>query len=541
MTILALIAIAIPRVAAAQELRGTIIDSTSRRPVAGAVVMLMDSVRMMLGRGLSDERGEYRLLLTAAATRIRIVRLGFRAREVSLPADHATGGRVDVVMLAIPAMLDRVAVIASPKCAKRSDAEAALALLDQARSGLLATIVAREANPGTFKMLAFGRSMDGYSDRILKQAVRIDSSSATKSFYAVRTGADFVRLGFARDSNGVRNYLGPDAETLIDNDFALGYCFRVHDPVRERPHQVGLTFGAADRKKGRIDVDGTLWVDTAARALRDIEFSFVGTEPLLGAPTPGGHIWFREMPSGVVIIDRWFFRLIGAGSDTSYSHRSDQSIRTWYFARDAGGEVARVIWPDGRAWKASLGTLELHLVDRLGRPARNQIIRLRDTDYLASPNARGDLEIPDLLPGPYVVQAIDVESGVALDTDLSIVAIRDSVVRTALVAPAPDVFRKKACERTAPNRWIPVLVLIGQKAPAPGVEWEIGTRLGTEAEDVIASGHADEEGRFGFCSSLMKDRILDVRTRRNEATRQDIITSLVGTVNELKITLPPSP
>src|SRR6185369_9004350 len=111
-----------------------------------------------------------------------------------------------------------------------------------------------------------------------------------------------------------------------DDRFLLGYCIRIEDPDRRRPNQVGLGFSAADRKRGRVDIDGALWIDTVAKALRDFDFKFVGVERTRGAPTPSGRIWFREMPNGVVLIDHWFFTLIGEKRDTIYGRNGNPEV-----------------------------------------------------------------------------------------------------------------------------------------------------------------------------------------------------------------------
>ena len=173
-------------------------------------------------------------------------------------------------------LLEPVRVIGGANCSRRDDSEAAAALLQQARAGLLTTIVAREANPATLITALYERHLDGSGNRVLSQSVRRDSvSQSTVSFHASRTGTDFVRDGFRTDESVGAVYNGTDAEVLLDDGFAAGYCFQIAKPDRARPDQIGLGFAAADRKRGRIDIDGVLWIDTVARALRDIEYRYI--------------------------------------------------------------------------------------------------------------------------------------------------------------------------------------------------------------------------------------------------------------------------
>ena len=528
--------------ALAQELRGVVVDSTNRRPISGAVLVVLDSVGTTLARNITNERGLYRVELPQGARRLRALRIGYRLRELSLPLRTGDVTQVNVAMIAIPALLEPMRVSAAASCPRRSDAAAAYSLLEQARAGLLATIVAREAKPATLKLLMYERFMDGNSDRIERQRVQIDSSAArTVSFSAAGSASEFIEQGFQRDSADTRIFLGPDAEVLLDDGFLLGYCLRIQDPDRNRPNQVGLGFSAAERKTGRVDIDGALWIDTVARALRDFDFEFVGVERMRGAPTPSGRIWFREMPNGVVLIDRWFFTLVGAKPDTMYGRNGRSSIRYLYFARQSGGEVARAIWPDGLAWRGALGTVQLHVVDEKGNPASGLIVRLGDSDYIASPDARGDLEIPDVLPGPYPAIVIDsslASAGVALGTSLKVFAIRDSVIKATLVAPPPTAFQRKACSMIDGRRWVPVSV-VRERGPVSDARWDIGQALGSSDEIVAASGITGADGVFGFCDKYTAERVFDIRARDTSMPAQPVVVTVKGFLKDLTIELPP--
>ena len=347
-------------------------------------------------------------------------------------------------MIQLPAFLEPVRVVADQRCPRRSDAGAAFALLEQARAGLLTTVVARQSNPGKLVRLGFERHMDGTSDRIVSMKVRIDSSAqATNSFRASRAGADFVQRGFVDDHPDGALFYGPDAEVLLDDGFANGYCFRIMDPNPRRPNQIGLGFAAADKKRNRVDIEGALWIDTVARALRDIEYRYVGLGRGMEMARPGGHTFFREMTNGVVLIDRWDLRLPKFEVDTTYDpvHNNPQ-LRSWFSAYEGGGELARAAWPDGTAWKASLGTLRLHARIRNDTSAAGTVVRLVDTDYRAVVDSSGNVTIGDLVPGPYSLAVIEphlAEFGITPPPALTFAAARDSTVeRTFDVKTLPS-------------------------------------------------------------------------------------------------------
>ncbi|MEO8622653.1 MAG: hypothetical protein ABI625_16400, partial [bacterium] len=490
--------------AAAQQqlLTVTVTDSASHRPLSSAVLIFLDASGTAFARNITNERGQLSASVSPDVRRVRALRLGYRARDVQMPSTSAATARLDIAMLAIPALLEPVTVVAASSCPRRDDSRAALALLEQARAGLLATIVAREANPAEMKLLSYERTMDGNSDRIERQSVHIDSvGHRAKSYEAAATASDFVENGFSRDSAGMRYFFGPDADVLLDEGFSNGYCFRIHDSERTRPNQVGLEFSAADKKKGRVDIEGALWIDTVAHTLKDINFRFIIYPHVSGVPDQGGQVSFREMPNGMVLIDRWLLRLAAVHSDTSYAR--GMQVRRFYFAREVGGEVARAIWPDGRAWKASLGTVQLHVVTQQGEPARSAIIRLDDTDYIGSPDATGDLEITDVLPGPYDVIMIDTAlapMGISLGAGLKLYAQRDSTIRAPLIEPPRDAFLKKHCGKSTERHWVTVRVYRPDGASVVDGTWELGEDFGTSLEFMHARGRTGLDGEFGFCS-----------------------------------------
>ncbi|MEO5817301.1 MAG: carboxypeptidase-like regulatory domain-containing protein, partial [Gemmatimonadaceae bacterium] len=106
----------------AQELRGVVVDSTSRRPLAGAVLVVLDSAGATLARNISNERGAYRVGLQPGAQRLRVLRIGYRVRDVRLPSRTGDITALDVSMVAIPPLLEPMRVTAAANCPRRSDA-----------------------------------------------------------------------------------------------------------------------------------------------------------------------------------------------------------------------------------------------------------------------------------------------------------------------------------------------------------------------------------------------------------------------------------
>jgi hypothetical protein len=537
----------------AQVVRGVIRDSTSQLAIAGAVISTVDSAGRIGLRVLSNERGSYRIPSTTRVARLQVVRIGFRPVEVRVPAG---GGDVelDILMKRIPYGLQPVHVTGGEKCPRRSDRGAALALFEQARDGLLATVVARSERPARMKRLTIDRVHDGDSERLKRHKVIVDSATSIASYVAAHSAVDFVRDGFATDSSEGATYYAPDADVLLDDGFANGYCFHLMDRVRARPNQIGLGFRSADRKRGRVDVDGAIWIDTVARALMDIEFRYVGLPGDVTRLGAGGRVAFREMPNGVVLIDRWMLRLVGSETDStllvpnvpagtpSYQARLRPSART--VVVESGGELARVAWPGGTAWRSDLGRLSLAVMDLEGKPLRSNGVRLEDTNYEATTDSAGHLEIDDLAPGPYFGQLVDprVESiKLTIPMALNFVATRGATTTRSVRTGTLEDFIGGRCREDK-------AAIVG-KRPRLGVAWIVGRivdRSGAPLQGLVAGvpfsfrmtmnepigsldkfesfSKVDSNGIFVFCG-VKRDATVEITFKRG--------TQVVGSISHI--------
>lgn len=475
--------------AAAQGIAGVVRDSVTGRPISSAVLTLLDSSGAPVTRNLTNERGEYRILLIGAGRSLRVVRIGFEPWELAVPTGIGEAARIDFRLLALPSMLRPVRVIANSNCPERADAASALGLWEQARAGLLATVVSRQQNPASILRLISQQLMDGNSDHIQTMRVRADSSVDTISFVAARSAEDFVNAGFRHDSAEIRTTFGPDAVVLLSDDFAAAYCFQLAAGGRARPRQVGIRFRSAVSNRDRTDIDGTLWIDTTARELRDVEFVYLGVPGRMEAFHPGGRVSFHAMPNGEVLVDRWSIRSVSVAYDTVWSSTggsgwsngggSGQSLigngsggvglgdprgsarvlptlHDHLRASVTGGELARASWPDGLVWRAPLGTLRVHAVTARGQPAVGSIVELVATPYFGVVDSTGTAEITGLLPGPYAVRIVDprfAELGIGVPTPLKFTAFRDSTTTKTLKVPTAEDFIAARC--IAAHQWTP--------------------------------------------------------------------------------------
>ena len=505
----AFVALSVP--ATAQQVRGTVTDSASGRPLPGAVVMLLSASGSALRRAVTDDRGSYALSPDSAAERIRFVRIGFRPREFRITGalDERSAS---IALAAIPFLLETITTVGNPSCPRRNDSQSAFALWQQARSGLLATIVAREASPARVSLLVFEQLLAGATDNVTEQRVRPASGEWANAFGASFSAATFAANGFASWERGRRYFHGPDAEVLLDDKFQTSYCFSIADRQASRPNQVGLRFVPARQVAERIEIDGVLWIDTLARQMREIDFRYLGLNTAMNRFRPGGRVEFREMPNGVVLVDRWHIRMVESKVDTLVLLSDRREPGDWGGAGDntrgrsfvvtrGGGEIARLQWADGTQWASPLGTLRLQLLDSDGAAAAGVTVRLDSTHYTGISGADGLVEIRDLLPGPYLVTVVDEALnvlGLHLNKPAKFTAVRDSVVVARLRVVSEANVVRESCRNVArgsePILLLARVVTVDSK-PLQRALWRVGSQNGvTKADGIISACLREQPG-----------------------------------------------
>ena len=547
--VLSLMAMVLLAPALRAQVAGTVRDSSSQLPLPNTAVLVLEPSGRPVARSVTDAQGRFRLATTATTgkgraapktvypLRLRVLRMGFRPREIPLTAASA-GTYWDISLVSFPIQLEEVQVVALT-CPQRPDRKQALGLLRQVRMSLLANVVARSQSSATMQRLLYERRYEGASGRVASQSVRRRiTSSTTEAFSAARSAAAFGHQGFNEDSDGAHTYVGPDAETLLDDAFAERYCFKVAPPDRTRPLQVGLGFEPVDREDGRIDIIGTVWVDTLSRVLRDMNFHYVGLDPQTTALSPEGRLSFRELSNGVVIIDQWSLRLGSGGRQsgrTLVGRTQDVSVgAARERPQEIGGEIARATWPDGYTWQAPLGTIRLRAVDGQGRPASGSVVQLLDTDYQATTDLTGTFVLSDLLPGPYTASVRDPRLA-ALDvpstTTVRLQAVRDSTVDARVVVESADDYVIKRCGYgagiVAGRARLLGRVMRADGQPASDARWTMRDEFGTV---MVESGRADADGFFHSCQLPMNKSVTidvwqgDKRTNASAKTTDQLTT-----------------
>ena len=551
-----------------QQIRGVVRDATSHLPVAGAVIVALTASDSTLARSLSGRLGAFSLTVTGnAATRLRVIRIGFQPTSIDL---HRADS-VEVLLTRLPSLLDTVRLAERNDCPSGGEAIRATAAWEQVRTAFLAASLSHESDPPAIRLLRFNRVRQSGSNppinrvvrqsgsnppikdsipEIATQSVRTLEGVATHIFASPRSSADVAAQGYmTRDSGGDILY-PPDENVLRDESFARDHCFHIeHD--RAHPGDIGIAFAPVTDRGDRVDLQGTLWIDSAASAPRLLDFSFTNTA--LRNPARGSLV-FTDAPNGVPLLIEWTLRRLE--SDVPAEVRQVDGYKVDAFrtpvtvsvkVRDAvrvviedGAELARAEWADGSTWVATLPRIEGTVIDpKTRRPRPGVPLTLLNAERSVRADSAGHFVFEELVPGPYRIAIDDTLTAVFYDL-LNAPAPRigwtrphtvpveraddgadrpSPLVRTYSVGidpnppitvelpPIEDAFRQ-ACgkELRGDTTGVLALFMLSGGEPLPGArvatQWQNGTSV------VKRTVRGDDRGRAFICGAPRDQSIL---------------------------------
>lgn len=506
----------------AQRVRGELTDSATHEAVPGAVVVLYDSAGRGLERVISDDRGRYTIIRPPLARTLRITRIGFQPRDVALGADSV----IDARLQTIPALLHEMRATDDRVCRDGPNTANALALWEQARAGLLASVVSREAMPPNIRLRTFQRSFDPVTRRMIADTVTYIDVVDARSFVAARAPWVFADDGYLREEpGGNREYYAPDDAVLLDPTFAATHCLHVIEGRGPRGGQLGMAFdpiGTADRDT-IVDVAGALWLDRETFAPRSIEFRYTNLER--ENRDTGGLIDFAVMPNGVSMIQQWEVHSAilaielpstPLGVKRREVPRADRrNVRVLGYRR-TGGQIAYAVWPDGKRFDGNLPHIEgvVRYVD--GTPAPDAVVWVRGAPDTVRTDSTGHFRFPPMEPGLYTVSASD---SILATLGVSRAVATHATLLTTGNAEAnleyhsrTDVFPAICPTRSyRPGTGVMLArVLDSRGKPVPNAHVEIETRRIAEKPELVGrrNGQTSDDGRFVVCGAERDQRLV---------------------------------
>ena len=518
LTVALALAIAGSHAAFAQSVRGVVRDSANGQPIPGAVVWLSDTAGGFLARSVSGADGRYTVLRLAGSAQLHVLRIGFRPALVAITVGTRGDTTVDVRLGAIALVLDPVASSRRRVCPGDKGTSDALALWEQARAALLASVVARDADPPELILRSYTRSFEPIRHQLLEQEIRGRDMFGDRSYVAARPAWALADEGYMREvGGGDRTFYAPDEEVLLDHSFADTHC--LHVVIGEGTHapDIGIGFDPVNEhgRDSLVEVSGVLWIDAARHELRALDFQYTGLER--DARGSGGEIVFETMPNGAPMITRWTIRAAVLAAEAPLTpalmwrrqrdrrDRTDVRLIAW---REDGGVVVSARWPSGKVWRAPLRRISGTLVGALGRGLAGVRVWIADAPDTVTSDSAGTYTLDGVLPGTYMVLAADSGlASVGLVQGRRAIDVRDGDhLEAAILVLPPRMIVAGRCKGQATPAGTGAL--LGRVVDTSGVPvadasieaaWHQPDDSATANTKPDRAVKSDEEGRFAIC------------------------------------------
>jgi hypothetical protein len=410
----ALIAISLlPRPAAAQAVRGVLVERGTGTPIRGALVVLLeDGARV--GAGMTGRDGRFRVRAPRAGTyTLRADRVGFRSTTSAplvLGIDETREYRMEASETAVA--IAGITARSNRRCRVRPGAGQGTAVLwEEARKAIESAAHHDDERPLRFDLVVYARDLGADSGEVQLDDRRELTGQMRTPF--VSTVADTLsRRGFVRPARDSVVYDAPDAHLLLSDRFLDEHCFRVEESA-DRPGQVGLAFEPVGSRRLVSEIAGILWLDRATAELRDLEYHYVNVMRELSEAGAGGGVHFERLPTGRWIVSRWRIRMPQLLQVTEYQQLPGQprpmTPRTWLklrSVREAGGLVVASSVREART-PGPVGRLTGVVWDSVrAAPLAGALVFLSGTRWSDTTDAAGEFAIPEVAEGRYTASFV---------------------------------------------------------------------------------------------------------------------------------------
>jgi hypothetical protein len=394
----------------AQTVSGIVVDRNDR-PVAGAVVLLVDSTTMVTARVLTSATGAFRLSAPQpGAYRLRTLRIGYRP-ELTDVVRLARGPDVEqrIVLAGVQISLDTVRVVDRSMCGSRSDsALAVFAVWEQARTALNATQLGPGAGVVEATTVLYERTLGPDARTVLTQTASVRSGFVTRAWLSASPDA-LHRDGYVvTNRDNTTTYYAPGLDVLLSPVFVADHCFRLAGGRGAPAGSIGVAFEPTRDRRGIPEIRGTLWLDRRTAQLRELQFKF--TNVLREQEdNAGGEMAFGVLGTGAWAVTRWNIRMpvleqVVRSQDLGGTHLRVAEMRV------AGGELALVTTAaagrSGRdtVWSQPAMRVAGVVADSVtGDPVSGARVAVTGTEVVATTDDRGRFTLAGILPGEYQI------------------------------------------------------------------------------------------------------------------------------------------
>lgn len=493
----------------AQTVRGAVVERTTDRSVGTGFVVVLGADSAELGRVLTNVRGQFTLRLPGAGTYyFRSERIGFMATTVG-PLELAAGQLAELVLRVdpLPVNLSRIQVSAVDQCHMRTDDAAnTLALWDEARKVLTATLWVSQRNLYRYSTVSYERDLDEMARAVSNERIQTETGLRRTPFRSLPPSR-LERVGYIVESDsGNVFYYSADPAVLLHESFQRTHCFSV---VRESgaPGLVGLGFRPVSGRDV-ADIRGALWLDEVTGALVSLGYVYTGVPHGVGDDRVGGYVDFLGLPDGTWVVKEWRIRMPAIAVRLTATERQPRLVGY----RDSGSEVTEIRNSSGGLVYSSEGAVLVGTVfdSTQGRPLFRARVGLAGTEVSAATDGLGRFRLTGPFEGVYRV-TVDhprLDSLGYQYPGFRIVLSRGVTVGIDIGIPSLEGIFAGVCEDVpfeSDRRAIVGVVRDGSGNPATGARivaaWRDvqvqGNTLRTEDRELVAV--ADADGRYELC------------------------------------------
>ncbi|MEQ1692211.1 MAG: carboxypeptidase-like regulatory domain-containing protein [Gemmatimonas sp.] len=397
----------------AQAVRGSVVQLDGATPATGAIVVLEDHAGALVGRTLTDARGEFFVKLADGGVyRARVLRVGYQPTIVpAFSVDNTGATTIRIVVSGAAVVLPTIAVRGQDICrGQRADGAVVAEIWEEARKALLSSELSDGAAPLIAEWIEYERTLDPSGRFVRAQRIRSTRSVTTHAFRSV-SWSELADAGYVVDRADGTVFHAPDADVLLSESFASLHCFHVEPPGPGRENQIGVGFRPARERRRISDIEGTFWIDRASNELRALEYRYTNLPAVTERVRPGGTVEFLRLPSGSWLVSRWSIRMpqLMRTAPTTMRRRGvtvTTPTTSIQVVRIVGGEVSRVERADSTLYAGRGATLAVRVAppDSVVSGADTRIT-LDGSDYQVHTDAGGRGRLAPILPGEYRLRA----------------------------------------------------------------------------------------------------------------------------------------
>ena len=518
----AVVSLGSPALLHAQTFRGTLQTTAHGSPVAGAIVVLADTLHAIQARGRSDEQGRF-VLRPGAPGRfsLRVQRIGVRPYE-SASFELKADTTAVIALSDLPFSLPEITSRAASACRARSLASAATRQSwEDVRTALIATSLTYTEQRNRFSIAEVRRVYSEYPPALHSVSVHEQTVTATQPWtsFAPDVLAEHGYVLFADDR---LTFVSPDLDVLLSRSFENTHCFA--PALAHEGALVGLSFDPSSSLKNNTDIAGTFWLDSASHELRRLTFHHTGLPYILSDSTGESVVRFATFAPDAWFIPEWTIRApmpalvsrlativqlqvfgdVLAGRDLRHY--------TWRLAgvNEQRGTVlavhrASAAADTGAIWTGPTGSIRVEVVTGPGAngvrtPVPGAEVELVGSTREQASDSAGVVTFEGLAPGDYKLTVSTLAYTLfSMEPAVSVVRVDAGAAARAVVALRSEIeLRMAHCRDT--SQYVIVGSIVHDGAPVPGARLAVYFPSYAHGERVGSIDFSQDDARFVVCT-----------------------------------------